>query len=170
WRPPSMHIVSSCRPQPPARFEMERCPFVVQETGLRADSPESLAVLSKLKLGQRVQVEIYQERPRFLSNRAAKTFELLATALGMRVKNVRGWIAVKTGRASMMHIDGGLIAIPHGTGPRDMSAEEFEAFWEDAFEFISKEILPTISQRYRAEIEPLLWVETDASRTAPASP
>jgi hypothetical protein len=148
---------------------MERVPFKVREDSLDADSAEARAVLAKLKQDQRVQVAIYQERPKFLSNRAAKVFELIATALGMRVKNVRGWIAVETGRASMMHIDGGLIAIPHGTGPRDMSMAEFEAFWDDAVEVIRRKILPTISQRYALEIEPLLWTETGDSRTAPAS-
>lgn len=149
---------------------MERVPFKVCADRLDADSAEARAVLAKLKQGQRVQVAIYQERPNFLSNRAAKVFELIATAHGMRVKNVRGWIAVATGRAEIMHVGNGkIITIPHGTGPRDMSAEQFEAFWEDAVEFITREILPTISQRYRAEIEPLLWTETGDSRTAPAS-
>jgi hypothetical protein len=149
---------------------MERVPFTVRTDALMADSPEALAVLAKLKLGQRVQVAIYQERPNFLSNRAAKVFELIATAHGMRVKNVRGWIAVATGRAEIMHVGGGkIITIPHGTGPRDMSMAEFEAFWEDAVAFISKEILPTISQKYALQIEPLLWTETGDSRTAPAS-
>ena len=149
---------------------MDRVPFFVQETGLRADGAETLAVLGKLKLGQRVQVEIYQERPRFLSNRAATVFGLIGQAKGMRVRNVRGWIAIGTGRADLVDIGGGKVtAVPHSTGPRDMSGEQFEAFWEDAVEFIERVILPGIMPEHRAEIARLLWTETDASRTAPAS-
>ena len=149
---------------------MERVPMIVQETGLRADGAETLAVLTRLKLGQRVQVEIYQERPRFLSNRAAAVFALIGQAKGMRVRNVRGWIAVGTGRADLVDIGGGKVtAIAHGTGPRDMSGDEFELFWEDAVEFIERVVLPGIMPEHRDEIARLLWIETDASRTAPAS-
>ena len=144
--------------------------MIVHETGLRADGRETLAVLSRLKIGQRVRVEIYQERPKFLSNRAAKVFELIGQAKGMRVRNVRGWIAVGTGRADLIDIGGGKVtAIPHGTGPRDMSGEQFETFWEDAVEFIERVVFPGIAQEYRELIEPLLWTETGESRPAPAS-
>jgi hypothetical protein len=149
---------------------MERVPMIVHETGLRADGRETLAVLSRLKIGQRVQVEIFQERPKFLSNRAAKVFELIGQAKGMRVRNVRGWIAVGTGRADLVDIGGGKVtAIPHGTGPRDMSGEQFETFWEDAVEFIERVVFPGITQEHRELIAPLLWTETGESRPAPAS-
>jgi hypothetical protein len=148
---------------------MDRVPFLVSERHLQAASDEALAVLAKLKLSQRVQVEIYQERPKFLSNRAAHVFELIGQAKGMRVRNVRGWIAIGTGRADLVDIGGGKVAaVPHGTGPRDMSGEQFEAFWEDAVEFIERVILPGIMPDQRAEIARLLWVETDASRPASA--
>jgi hypothetical protein len=148
---------------------MERVPMIVQGISLHSGGAEATAVLSRLKAGQRVQVEIYQERPRFLSNRAAKVFELIGQAKGMRVRNVRGWIAVGTGRADLVDIGGGKVtAIPHGTGPRDMNGDQFEMFWQDAVEFIERVIFPGILPEHRELIAPLLRIETGESRPAPA--
>jgi hypothetical protein len=147
---------------------MERVPMIVQGISLRPGGAEAIAVLSRLKVGQRVQVEIYQERPKFLSNKAAKVFELIGQAKGMRVRNVRGWIAVGTGRADLVDIGGGKVtAIPHGTGPRDMSGEQFVSFWHDACEFIERVVFPGITPEHRALIAPLLRNETGESRPAP---
>jgi hypothetical protein len=149
---------------------MERVPFIVSAGGLKADGLESCAVLGRLEVGQRVQVAIYQERPSFLSNRFAMIVDLIANARGMRVRNVRGWIAAATGRCDRVDIGGGMALVPWGTGPRDMNGDEFEAFWEDACEFIERVILPTLTVDERATIERLLHYETggDGRRAAPA--
>jgi hypothetical protein len=144
---------------------MDRVRFTVTAGGLKAEGFESCAVLGRLQVGQRVQVAIYQERPSFLSNRAAMVVDLIANARSMRVRNVRGWIAAETGRCDRVDISGGrIVLVPWGTGPRDMNADEFEAFWEDACEFIERVILPTLTADERATIGRLLHYETDASR------
>lgn len=103
---------------------MERVPFFVRETGLDPDGLEARAVLARLKVGQRVQVEIYQERPAFLGNRAAMVFDMIGSALGVRTNAVRWWIATATGHCDRFPIGNGkFMLIPHGTGPRDMNAE-----------------------------------------------
>jgi hypothetical protein len=154
---------------------MERVPFTVAKNALLPAGDESSAVLQRLAIGGRVQVEIYQERST-LANRAALVFERIGKALGnaqsttqrLRLRNIRGWVLAGTGRCDLAHIDGGRMAlIPWSTSA--MTAAEFEAFWEDGCEFIAREILPTLLPGDRDEIARLIVPQTGESRPASAS-
>lgn len=124
---------------------MERVAFSVIKNGLVPAAPEAGAVMAKLIVGTTVNVEIYQPRDMTLNNAIAVVFDRIAQGLNMRVRNVRGWLAVATGRADLASINGRLVPVPWGTGPRDMSNDEFEVFFEDCIPFINDQILPLLA-------------------------
>jgi hypothetical protein len=124
---------------------MQRVAYNVIKNALVPASPEALAVQAKLTVGSCVNVEIYQPRDTTLNNAVAVVFEKIAQALNMRVRNVRGWLAVATGRADLASINGRLVPVPWGTGPRDMNNDEFEVFFEDCIPVIEGQILPLLA-------------------------
>jgi hypothetical protein len=131
---------------------VERVLFSVTRNALLPASDEARAVMAKLSIGDNVGVEIYQERHTKFSNYVQMVFERIGKALHYRVRNVRGWIAAETGRADVVKIAGKQVLVAHGTGQRDMSAAEFEAFWEDAKDVIKQEIVPTLPVRDAEDI------------------
>src|SRR5262245_140380 len=136
----------------------ERVEFTVVKNAIVPKSDEARAVMSKLKLGDTVAVEIYQHRDRRFANTVEACFALIGKAWGQRVRNIRGMLMVMTGRADMIRLNAGgpLIPIPRSTSPREMNSEQFAAFWEDAAEVIKREILPTLSEADRREVEAII--------------
>jgi hypothetical protein len=120
--------------------------FKVTEGALLPASDESRAVLAKLKEGEQVACELYRERsPRF-ANAVNAIFTRLGEARGIRTRNVRGWMCLRTGRLDVVRELGKpALLVPHGTGPRDMSALEFEVFWEAARDYICEHVLGTLA-------------------------
>lgn len=132
---------------------MERVQFSVIKGALVPHGSEAQIVFNKLKIGETVAVEIYRERNEKFAARVAIVIERIGAAFGrQRVRNVRGWLAAATGRADIVSIAGRRVLVPWGTGPRDMSGDEFEAFWEDAIPVIKSEILPTLAASEREDI------------------
>lgn len=131
----------------------ERVDYTVGKHALIPAGAEAAAVQDKLKIGERVRVEIFQPRDQIFSNKVNTVFERIAKAKDVRVRNVRGWLACATGRADIVTMANGQIyLVPHGTGPRDMNATEFEVFWEDAREVIFRDILPTLTREDATDI------------------
>jgi hypothetical protein len=135
---------------------MERVPFNVGKNMLTPANGEASAVMHKLKIGETVAVEIYRERDNVFANHVQLVFLAIARALDGRVRNVRGWLAAQTGRADAVTINGKMVLVPWGTGPRDMRGEEFEAFWIDAREIIESDILPGLDDNAARDIEQLV--------------
>lgn len=133
-----------------------RTSYIVGQGKLVPEDFEGRAHLDSIPIGERVDVIILRERdPRF-SALVYKTFSLVGGAIKWRARNVRGWLAIKTGRADLVawppvgvHK---VMTVPHGTGPADMNNVELEAFWEDAREVIRREILPHVHPDDAAEI------------------
>lgn len=117
---------------------------VAGEHALAADNDEARSVLGKLEIDERVGTEVYRERYNKFSTFVHMVFERIGRSTGCSVKNVRGWIAAESGRADVVTIGGAPVLVAWGTGPRDMSASEFEAFWDDAREIIRDKIVPTL--------------------------
>ena len=144
-------------------IDMERVKFTVsdetnfaKEKHLRPYGAEARAVMDKLDIGEDVAVEIYRERLNKFAAKVEMVFQRIAKAKGMRVRNVRGWLAAMTGRADVITIGNKKTLVACGTGPRDMNADEFEAFWMDSREVIQETILPTLEQEDAAEIRRML--------------
>jgi hypothetical protein len=135
---------------------MERVRARVSDNVLHPADSEAEAVFGKLKDGEIVGVEVYRERNVGFNAKVNHIFLRLAEAKGVRVRNIRGWIAAMTGRADIVHIDGRKIAVAWATSPRDMSAEEFQAFYEDARTVIRELILPKLAEADAKEIEELM--------------
>jgi len=123
---------------------MERVAFKVGDRSLLPASPEAIAVMGKLDVGETVAVEVYRARHNAFAAKVQFVFERIAQAQNNRVRNVRGWIAAMTGRADLVDIDGESALVAWGTGPRDMSEPEFRSFWEDADDVIRARIVPTL--------------------------
>jgi hypothetical protein len=127
-------------------------PHHVGKNVLLPASTEAQLVLQRLGVEEQVGVEIYRERRTKFDTHVHMLFERIAQALGHRTRNVRGWIAAQTGRADLVMIDGKPVCVPHGTGSRDMRADQFESFWLDAREIIISEIMPTLPASDRVDI------------------
>src|SRR5262249_54199504 len=84
-----------------------------------------------------------------------RTFQIIGEAMHWRARNVRGWLALKTGRADNVrwpdrHSEP-YVWVPHGTGPSDMGQAELEAFWEDGREIIRRDVVPHVDNAEIAE-------------------
>jgi len=134
----------------------ERVAYNVGKHALLPANDESRAVMAGLKVGDTVHVEVYQIRDQKFSNCVNTVFDRIGKAKGMRVRNVRGMLAILTGRADLVAMPPGfawpVCPIPHGTGPRDMNAVQFEVFWEDSREVVLRDILPTLVPEDAADI------------------
>ena len=131
---------------------MERVAFKVGDRSLLPASPEAIAVMGKLNLGETVAVEVYRARHNKFASRVQFIFERIARARGIRVRNVRGWIAAMTGRADLVVIDDEPVLVAWGTGPRDMNEAEFQSFWEDAEDVICERIIPSLKPGDAADV------------------
>jgi hypothetical protein len=139
---------------------VERVPFTfvivephhVGKNVLLPASTEAQLVLQRLGVEEQVGVEIYRERRTKFDTHVHMLFERIAQALGHRTRNVRGWIAAQTGRADLVMLSGKLVCVAHGTGSRDMRADQFAAFWLDAKEVVISEIMPTLPASDRVDI------------------
>lgn len=141
---------------------MIRQSYIVGAGKLVPESFEAQAQLQEIPIGEKVEVVIYRDRfPKFDALVYA-TFNLIGEAMKWRARNVRGWLAIKTGRADVVrwppvelapkdHIVNSVL-VPHGTGPADMNRAELEAFWEDAREVTRRDVLPYASAELREQI------------------
>jgi len=93
---------------------------------------EAIAVFSHLNKDELVTIAIYRERNRRFNAKVNLIIERVAKLHGMRSRNLRAWLAAKTGRADVIYVDGAPVSVPWSTSVRDMSAAEFAAFWDDA--------------------------------------
>jgi hypothetical protein len=131
----------------------ERVTYAVIKDALVPMGIDARAVHERLDTGRQVHVEIFQIRDQKFSNQVNTVFERIGKSRGFTVRNVRGMIASMTGRADLVSFPGvPPVWVPHGTGPRDMSAEQFEGFWEDARHVIFAHILPTLAPDDAADI------------------
>jgi len=81
------------------------------------------------------------------------TFRMVGEAMAWPTKNVRGWLAIKTG-----HCD--LVVWPEQSEPNwvphsmsDMHFAELESFWEDARAVIRNEVLPHVDAESAEQIK-----------------
>jgi len=114
--------------------------------------------MAALTLGERVHVEIPHARNQAFSNYFYMLLNRLAQAklYNCTPRTMRGLVAILTGRCDIIKHKGRAYIIPHGTGPRDMTAAEFEAFAEDAIELIRTEIVPLLDDYDAADIAGLI--------------
>lgn len=136
---------------------VERVAYEVGAGVLIPRDHEALEQFAKLQRGSTVDLELFQRRSRVFSNSLHLLFKRIATSRNIRVRNVRGWLAIATGRADWVRLQGRAVPVPWGTNPGDMSAAELEAFWLDARDVIVDEILPMLSPYDKAEV--LLLIE-----------
>ena len=133
--------------------------FTVAKNALLPADDEARAVMAALAIGEQVECEVYRARanPRF-PNGVNAMFHRLGQARGIRVRNVRGWMCLRTGRLDVVREAGHKpLLVPHGTGPRDMSALEFETFYEDARDYIRAHVLATLAPADAADVS--AWIE-----------
>lgn len=119
--------------------------------------------LASMPPGEEIEVAIYRREPNApFANLFYKTMNLVGEAMQWRARNVRGWLALKTGRFDIVRWPPLKIyppqdlpvPVPHGTGPTDMNTVELEAFWDEAREVIRKEVLPHVGA---VEAEGIRW-------------
>lgn len=118
---------------------------------------EATSDLATIPLGEAVEVVIYRrESDTPFSRLVYKTFNLVGAAMKWRARNVRGWLAVKTGRADLVAWPPGgvhkVMTIPHGTGPTEMSQAALEVFWDEAVEVIKSDVLPRVEPEVAEQI------------------
>lgn len=125
--------------------------YIVGSGKLVPESFEAKAQLDSIPVGERIDVVIYRERNPSFEGLFYKTMDLIGEAMKWRARNVRGWLAIKTGRADIVqwppYDDERLRlthVVPHGTGPADMNRAQLEVFWEDAREVARREVLPYV--------------------------
>lgn len=136
---------------------VERVAYAVGEGVLIPHDHEAWAQFRNLRKNSIVDLELFQRRSRTFSNSLHLLFTRIAKSKGVRVRNVRGWLMIATGRADMVQFASGrLVPIAWGTNPGDMSAAELEAFWLDARDVILDDILPTLSAFDRDEVRQLI--------------
>lgn len=136
-------------------MERVKC-IVTPDKSLHGADDEALSVLDKLAVGETVSVAAYRQRYNKFDAMVEMVFQRLAKSTGVRVRNVRGWIVAMTGRADVVTIANRKVVIPWSTSPRDMSAAEFEAFWIDAKQIITDEVLPHLTRNDAEEIRELI--------------
>lgn len=131
---------------------MERVNFSVGKNALLPAGREAEALMSKLKIGETVACELFRARNNTFAARIHFVFERIAAAQGMKIRNVKGWVAAATGRADVVTISGITAIVPHPTGAQEMGTPELEAFWSDARQVIIDEICPTLDQRDATDV------------------
>jgi hypothetical protein len=149
---------------------MERVNFTVGKNVLYPQGSEANNVLSRLQVGETVACELYRERQQKFSNAVQLVFDRIATAKGVSIRNVRGWIAAQTGRADFVKIGHKGVLVAHSTSPRDMGNVEFEAFWADARTVILNEIVPTLEPADAANLDSMVRQLTSDSWAASEPP
>src|SRR5262249_54375804 len=135
---------------------VERVAYTVGDGVLVPHDHEARAQFAGLRRGDVINLQLYQRRPHGFSVLLQILFRRIAASKGIRVRNVRGWLAVATGRADTVKLFGRPVPIPWSTNPGDMSAAELEAFWLDARDVIVDDILPTLSAYDRADVQALI--------------
>jgi len=125
---------------------MDRVVFSVTKNALLPASTEAEALLGRLKIGEKVQAEIFRQRSLTFSNCVQLVFEGIAKTQHQSMRNVRGVLAATSGRADVVTIGGRKALVPWSTSSREMNAEQFQVFWQDVRETIIADILPTLSQ------------------------
>lgn len=142
-----------------------RQPYIVGAGRLMPEDYEARTALSAIPVGEKVEVIIYRQRNPSFARLVYKTFNLVGDAMKWRARNVRGWLAVKTGRADLVAWPptGGhkVMTIPHGTGPTDMSQLELSEFWDDAKVVIREQVIPYASDAQKTELEARLASSRD---------
>jgi len=133
---------------------VKRVTYTVGASHLIPEGLEAREQLAKLAIGEVVQVEIIRPRSRKANARVHFTLERLAAAMGVSVRACRGWLMVKTGFADVVRWprtpNGQAVVVPHTI--TDMSALEFEMFWDDASGVIVTEVLPLLPPVVAVEI------------------
>ena len=133
---------------------MERTKFSAVKNALVPANDEARVIMAKLALGETVDVSVFRERsPRF-NNFVHMVCARIGKARGIRMRNVRGYLAAATGRADVVQINGLKVLVPWSTS--EMDAVEFRGFWEDAREVIYREILPRLDEADRNAISDML--------------
>jgi len=125
---------------------MDRVALSVTKNAFLPASAEAEALLGRLKIGEKVQAEIFRQRSVTFSSCVQLVFERIAKTQHQSMRNIRGVLAATSGRADVVTLGGKRAVVPWSTSPREMNAEQFETFWEDVREIIIADILPTLSQ------------------------
>lgn len=132
---------------------MKRVTYTVGASHLIPEGLEAREQLAKLAIGEEVQVEIIRPRSRKANARVHFTIERLAAAMRISARACRGWLMIKTGFADAVRWPPGkgpIVLVPHTV--TDMSALEFEMFWDDASGVIVTEVLPLLPPVTAVEI------------------
>lgn len=135
---------------------MERVAYKVGNGVLIPDEFEAQAQMRKLTFGAVVDVEIFQRRSMKTNNLLHLIFKRIGESQQIRVRNVRGWIMILSGRADIVDLFGHKLAVPWGSGPGDMSADEFTVFVDDAKKIIADEIIPNLQPHDAEEVKEML--------------
>jgi len=79
-------------------------------------------------------------------------FGLVGEAMGWPTRNVRAWLALKSGHCDAVRwpSDSARLFVPHSMA--DMTRAELEVFWDDAREIIRREVIPYVDARAGEEI------------------
>jgi len=137
---------------------VERVEYVVGDGVLVPHDHEARAQFAKLRRGDVIDLEIFQRRVRTFSNALHLLFKRIGQSKDIRVRNVRGWLMVATGRADYVMLFGRRLPIPLSTNPGEMSTVELQAFWDDARDVIMDDILPTLTEYDRDDVMKLIDV------------
>jgi hypothetical protein len=122
-----------------------RVQYKVLGPALVAADHEAVEQFATLKHGQQVEIEVYKRRPDTLDRTAHLLFQAIAVAMMSRVRNVRSWLAIGTGRGDDVQMFGRTVTVAHATGPGDMDRNQYVAFLRDASDLIADEILPQLA-------------------------
>jgi|SRR5262245_44266284 len=130
--------------------------FTVIKNALIPNDDEAHKRMAAFTIGEWTEVQIPHARNQVFANCTALVFSRLAAAREVDQRTIRGLLAILTGRSEMITHGGKAYRIPHGTGPRDMNATEFEVFWEDVAPLIEAEFLPHMRPEVAADIRDIM--------------
>jgi hypothetical protein len=146
---------------------MMRVPYTVGAGVLLPDGDEARQQLAKLTAGEVVGVEITRPRDPKFNSFVHLTIERTAAAMGVTVRACRGWLLIRTGRATVVQWASATTVVPDTVG--DMNAVEFEAFWEDASALIARDVLPYLTADDASDIGRRLAVIPPVDEQQPAA-
>jgi hypothetical protein len=129
----------------------ERVTYRVCGPALVPCDHESVEQFKRLRQEECVELRLYRKRSRTLGNIAGVLFAKIAAAQGVRVRNIRNYLCIATGRCDMVELYDRMIPVAWGTGPGDMSNEEFAAFLESALRQIDIDVMPMLEDDHQRD-------------------
>jgi hypothetical protein len=130
--------------------------FSVIKNGLVPHDDDARALLSKLKIGAVVDVDMLNPIHSKFNRKMMNAIAALAAATGVSTKAMKARLLVLTGRFEMVPItQHKKVMVADSMSRSAMTQGEREAFWNDLRDVSSEQILPFLDQRQADEIREL---------------